>query len=297
VVKTKYTASRYKRKRISSVDIVISVILTTACVSMLYPFLNLFFISISDISKVSAAGGLLLYPQAITLDAYRYVYRYNNIWISFQNTVFITLVGTALSLVLTVSGGYSLSYKGLPGRNLMTVFVLVTMFFNGGLIPTYLVVKNLNMLNTRWALILPGAVSTWNLLLARNFFVGIPSEISQSARIDGASELHILRSIIIPLSMPIIATLTLFYGLGYWNTYRSAVIYNTDTALHTLQVVIRRMYTVKVDELELDSILKRPPTETIRAATVVFATVPIIAIYPYLQKYFVKGIMVGALKG
>lgn len=291
-----------KRNRFSVADVVIFMILTILCLTMLYPFLNLFYVSISDMSKITAAGGLLLYPQAVRFDAYKYILTYNNIWHSFLNTVFITLVGTTISLVCTCSGGYALAQRDLPGKGVMTVFVLFTMFFSGGLIPTYLVLKNLSLLNTLWVLILPSAVSAWNLILARNFFYSIPSELSESARIDGASETKILISIVVPLSMPIIATLALFYGLGYWNTYSNAVVYNTRQDLQTLQVIINQLYsaalsTADADELERQKELNIPPAQTVRAAAVIFSTVPILALYPYLQKYFTKGIMVGSLKG
>ena len=292
----------WKKKKFSVADAVILIVLTILCISMLYPFLNLFYVSISDMSKITAAGGLLLYPQNIRFDAYTYILTYNNIWHSFLNTVFITLVGTTISLACTCCGGYALAQRDLPGKGAMTVFVLITMFFSGGLIPSYLVLKSLGLLNTLWVLILPGAVSAWNLILARNFFYSIPTELSESARIDGASETKILVRIVIPLSMPIIATLALFYGLDYWNTYSNAVVYNTRQDLQTLQVIINQLYsaalsTADAEKLEKEKELNIPPAQTIRAAAVIFSTVPILALYPYLQKYFTKGIMVGSLKG
>lgn len=179
----------------------------------------------------------------------------------------------------------------------MTIYIIITMFFGGGLIPTYLNLRNLGLLNSLWVLIIPQAIVTWYMLLERNFFQGIPAELSESARIDGAGELGLLLRIMLPLSLPILATLALFYGVSRWNEYSNAIIYNSKQHLATLQVIIRRMYSSSIDEvLELDEEVP-PPTEAIRSATVIFATVPILCVYPFLQKYFAKGIMVGSLKG
>jgi putative aldouronate transport system permease protein len=169
------------------------------------------------------------------------------------------------------------------------------MFFGGGLIPNYLVIKNLGLLDSLWALMLPGAISTWNLILLRNFFQSIPSSLKESARIDGASELTILVKLMLPLSIPIIATLALFYGVGHWNEYMGAIIYINKAKLNPLQVIIRSMYNIAIEQLDGDSL--PPPVETVRCATVMLATLPMICIYPFLQKYFVQGMLVGSIKG
>ena len=289
-----------KLRRVELFDIVNLTLLTVICLTMFYPFLNLFFVSISAQSEVTAANGLLLYPKKIQLEAYKYVFTYNNIWRAYQNTIFTTVVGTILSLLLTCMGGYSLSRRGMPGRTVMTNFVLITMFISGGLIPTYLTMRDYKLLNSLWVLILPGCVSAWNLFLARNFFMGIPEDLKEACYIDGGNEVQTMLRIVLPLSMPIIATLTLFYGLGYWNQYSSAIIYNTRQEYHVLQVVVRRMYSSSMsdlltpEELELQ---RTPPTEVVRAATVMFTTAPVLAIYPFLQKHFAQGVMVGSLKG
>ena len=291
--------ARKKRKRPELFDCVNLLLLTLVCLTMLYPFVNLLFISVSRQADVSAARGMLLYPKSIQWSAYQYVFSYDNIWRAYENTLFITLVGTCLSLLLTCMAGYSLSKRGLPGRSLMTVYVLITMFINGGLIPNYLAMRDLHLLNSLWVLILPGCVSAWNLFLAWNFFMSIPEELKESAYIDGASELCTLLKIVLPLSKPILATLALFYGLGYWNKYSAVVIYNTKEQYQTLQVVVRRMYDSSITDLsgvDPDQ-LGQPPTEVIRAATVMFTTAPILLVYPFLQKYFAKGMMAGSLKG
>lgn len=281
--------------RKSAVDVIILIVLLLLCATTLYPLLNLIFISLSDMEDVMRSGGMLLYPRSIHWNAYDYILRYAGLADAYRMTIFITVVGTAINLVMTTLGAYVLSIRDMPGRNALMTFVLVTMFFGGGLIPTYLVVKGLGLVNTPWALMLPGAISAWLLVLTRNFFQGIPKELRESARIDGCSELMTLLRIMLPLSMPIMATLALFYGVGHWNEYINVVIYINDEKLNTLQVLLRRMYTSAIGEVDGDSL--PPPVETIRAATVALTALPIICVYPFLQKYFVQGMMVGAVKG
>jgi putative aldouronate transport system permease protein len=266
---------------------------------MVYPFLNLFFISVSEISEVMASNGLMLYPKSVTLYAYRYLFQYPYLAVSYANTVFITIVGTALALVMSSLGAYVLCRRDLPGRNLLTTFVIITMFVGGGLIPTYLNIRSLHLLNTLWVLIMPATISTWNMLLLRNFMMAIPLELTEAARIDGCGEVRMLVRIVLPLSLPILATLALFYGVGQWNQYSAVIIYNTKQTLQTVQVIIRRMYeSSSMDQVSMtDDFANRPPMETIRAAVVIFTTLPILCVYPFLQKHFAQGIMVGSLKG
>jgi putative aldouronate transport system permease protein len=289
-----------KRRHISLGYIVLVLLLTVVCLSMVYPFLNLLFISISGISDVMASNGLMLYPKSVTLYAYRYLLQYPYLAVSYGNTVFITIVGTALALIMSILGAYVLCRRDLPGRNLLTTFVIITMFIGGGLIPSYLNIRSLGLLNTLWVLILPAALSTWNMLLLRNFMMAIPMELTEAARIDGCGEFRLLVRIVLPLSLPILATLALFYGVGRWNEYSGVIIYNTRQTLQTIQVIIRRMYEVSTADAAMadrDALVGLPPMETIRAATVIFTTVPILCVYPFLQKYFAQGIMVGSLKG
>lgn len=276
-------------------DIINVIILLIVSVTTLYPFLNLFFISISSMADVVQSNGIMLFPKSIDLSAYRYVLKYGGLTSAFKVTVYITIAGTLLNLVMTSLGAYVLSNREMPGRNFLMTMVLITMFFGGGMIPNYIVVKNLNMVDTLWALMIPGAISTWNLILLRNFFQSIPASLKESSRIDGASEITILVRIMLPLSTPIIATLSLFYGVGHWNEYMGAIIYINKTKLQPLQVLIRGMYNVAIENLDGDSL--PPPVETVRSATVMLATLPIICAYPFLQKYFVQGMMVGSLKG
>lgn len=287
--------SNAKLNRLTWFDYFNVVLILLIGISTLYPLLNLIFISLSSTTEVAKSGGLLLYPKGFTLGSYSYVIKFAGLGEAFQNTVFITVVGTLINLVMTSAGAYVLSEKGMPGRDFLMWMVLVTMFFGGGLIPSYIVNRQLHLVDTLWALVLPNAIITFNLILARNFFQAIPASLKESARIDGASELRILFQIMVPLSMPILATLTLFYGVGHWNEFSNAIIYINSTKLYPLQVIIRNMYNTAVNQVQ-DNVLA-PPVEGVRCATVVLATLPIVCIYPFLQRYFVKGVMVGSLKG
>lgn len=282
------------KKRIKPFDIINLIILSLLGLTTLYPFINLLFMSVSSIEEVMKSSSIMLYPKSISFDAYEYVLKYGNLSNAFKITVTITVLGTIINLVLTTLGAYSLSNKNLPGRKFLMSLVILTMLFNGGLIPTYMVIKALHLIDTVWVLMIPNAISTFNLILMRNFFQSIPPSLSESARIDGCSEFRILMNIILPLSMPIIATLSLFYGVGHWNEYFNAIIYNNKNSLSPLQVLIRNMFANSVDMLDPDRL--PPPVETVRAATVILATLPIICLYPFLQKYFVQGIMIGAIK-
>jgi putative aldouronate transport system permease protein len=287
------------RQKTSPGYLLLLLFLTVICLSMVYPFLNLFFISISEISQVMAARGLMILPKSVTFYAYRYLFQYPYLAVSYGNTVFITIAGTLLALIMSTLGAYVLARRDLPGRKLISTFVILTMFVGGGLIPGYLNIRSLKLLNTLWVLILPAMISTWNMLLLRNFIMAIPVELIEASRIDGCGELRLLVQIIIPLSLPILATLALFYGVGRWNEYSSVIIYNTRQNLQTVQVIIRRMYEVTAvdSHLSSDELADLPPMDTIRAATVIFTTIPILCVYPFLQKYFAQGIMVGSLKG
>ncbi len=286
--------NRFKN-RVTFFDVLNVTILIILALTTLYPFLNLFIISISSMEDVVRSGGIMLFPKKIDLSSYKYVLEYGRLANALKVTIFITIVGTLLNLLMTSLGAYVVSNREMPGRDFLMTIILITMFFSGGLIPTYLVIKSLKLVGTLWALMIPSAINTWNLILLRNFFQSIPQSLKESARIDGASELTVLFRIMLPLSLPIIATLSLFYGVGHWNEYMGAIIYISKPDLYPLQVIIRSMYNVAVDELDADSL--PPPVETVRAATVMLATLPIICLYPLLQKYFVKGVMVGSLKG
>lgn len=287
--------SKTHLNKASAVDYVIWFVLVLFCLSTLFPFINVLFVSFANMKDIVESGGVLLFPKSIHLDSYKYVLQYSGLLNAYGVTIFITVVGTLINLIMTALGAYVTSNRDLPGRNAMMTMILVAMLFSGGLIPTYLVVRSMQLVDTVWALMIPSAISAWLLILMRNFFQGIPSELRESARIDGCSELGILVRIILPLSLPIFATLALFYGVGHWNEYINVVIYINDPDLSTLQLILRKMYTFAINQLDGDSL--PPPVETVRAATIMLSTLPIVMVYPFLQRYFVQGVMVGSVKG
>jgi putative aldouronate transport system permease protein len=295
------TSKKSHLHRMTIGDVVILFIVSLLGFSMLYPFYNLILQSFCPNWVITEANGVLFWPKDVTLENYKYVLIYPNVWNSYNNTIFVTVVGTALSLVMTTLGGYALSKRDLPFRMPMTLLILITMWFNGGLIPQYLNLRRLGFLNTLWVMIIPDTISTSNLLLMRNFFLGMPNDLKESAYIDGATEPVVLLKIVLPLSMPIMATMALFYGVSNWNEYTTPLLYNTKDDLHTIQVILQRMYRESVQRIQsMDDVYSSSSsiaTEAVRSATVVFATLPIVMVYPYLQKYFAKGVMVGSLKG
>ncbi|MCL6606052.1 MAG: carbohydrate ABC transporter permease [Paenibacillus sp.] len=269
------------------------------CIVMLYPFVHMLAISFSTPAEALRLG-IHLYPQKVSFYAWERVLTRDDIWIGFGNTIFRTVVGTVCSVIFMSMGAYPLSRKYLPHRNVYTMFILFTMFFSGGLIPTYFLIKSLGMIDTRWVYIIPGLVSTFSMLILRNFFQAIPEEIEDSAKIDGANDLRILFQIILPLSLPVLATLSLWSAVGHWNAWFDAVLYIQDPSKQVLTTFLRRV-VITGEDLSMISTATKGSTlgfaEPIKAATLMFTALPIIVVYPFLQKYFVKGTMVGSLKG
>jgi putative aldouronate transport system permease protein len=272
-------------------------LLTFVSLSMVLPFLHIAAKSLSSEAYVLSKD-VILWPRGFNLMSYEYVLTNKQFFYSFTNSIFITVVGTLVSMALTVLAAYPLSKKNLPyGRGLMLLFV-ITMFFSGGLIPTYLVVKEVGLLNSLWALILPGALAPFNLILVRNFFLGIPETLEESARIDGASNWRILYSIYLPLSKPALATISMFYAVGYWNSFFQAMMYITERRWIPLQMFLLQLVSdEKTADTALNDIFREITPETIRAAAILCVVIPILLVYPFIQKYFVKGIMLGAVKG
>ena len=265
-----------------------------------YPMWHILAASLSDATRIVSHRGLLFWPVGYSVEAYKMVFA--NRWITsgYLNTIFYVVVGTTLNVVLTVVAAYALSRGQNPIRHVVMLFITFTMYFSGGLIPTYILINNLNMTNTRWVLIIPGAVSAYNLIVARTFFAGIPVALEESAKIDGANDLQVLWRIFVPLAKPIIAVLTLFYGVSHWNAWFNASLYIQNRSLLPLQVFLREILiqnTTQSMTTSVDSVDKMMVGETVKYATIVVATAPILALYPFLQKYFVKGIMVGSIKG
>ena len=284
-------------------DTINTLLLVLVMLVVLYPLYFIVIASFSDPLEV-LSGHVVFFPKKVSLEAYKMVFRDAQILTGYRNTIFYTLLGTAVNIVLTVLAAYPLSRRDLAGRKFFTVMLAVTMFFSGGLIPTYLMVSNtLHLLDTIWAMILPGAISEWNVIIVRTYFqTSIPPELSEAAMVDGCSDFMLLAKVILPLSMPVLAVMVLFYGVAHWNSFFNALIYLNDKALYPLQLILRSILvqnTMSEDMLaEVDSLANRQVmAETIKYALIVVASAPIIAVYPFLQKYFVKGIMVGAIKG
>lgn len=268
---------------------------------VLYPLVYVLSASFSDPGAV-LRGELWLFPINPTIESYVRVFNNQDIWVGFQNTFIYTTLGTALNLGLSIMIAYPLSRKDFYGRNMLTIFLVFTMFFSGGMVPTYLLVRDLGMLNTIWAVIVPGAVSVYNVIIIRTFFQNIPNELRESAELDGCSNIQYLIKILLPLSKPVIAVMILFYGVSQWNAFFDALIYLTDRSLFPLQLFLREMLIqdqlsdmVQVSDSTLDA--HAMTVEGIKYAVVIVASLPMLILYPFLQRFFVKGVMIGSIKG
>ncbi|WP_127588669.1 carbohydrate ABC transporter permease [Paenibacillus koleovorans] len=267
----------------------------------LYPFLYVLMSSLSDSKLLLAHTGMLLWPKGFTWEAYKLVFQNPNILRGYANTLFVVTVGTTINLLMTCLGAYVLSRKGVPWTNTIMLAIVFTMFFSGGMIPSYLLVNNwLHLGNNLFALIIPGAISTWNLIVLRTSFGSISESLFESARMDGAHDFTILARIVVPLSLPVLAVMTLFYGVHHWNAWFSSMLYLRDRDLFPLQLILREILIQNSTEyMTSNSSAGEIETvgESIKYATIMAATLPILFIYPYLQRYFVKGVMIGSIKG
>lgn len=264
----------------------------------LAPFIYLLALSFSG-NQAIITGKVTFWPVDFTLDAYRFVMTIGRFAKAFKNSVLVTAGGTFLSIFITALTAYPLSKPNFRGRKVVLMFYIVTMLFSGGLIPSFLLVKGLKIYNTLWALILPGMLSVYNMLLIKNFIEALPEAIEESARIDGANSAQILFYIILPLITPAMATVALFYAVGYWNSYFPGMMYISDPGLKPLQTYLYevvRMASVPAHELPADTAISNITTQSVQAATILSSIVPILVVYPYLQKYFVKGLVIGSVK-
>ena len=272
-------------------------LLSLITIAMLYPFWYVVVCSFSSLSHIQNST-FILWPDGIHLESYKQVFRNDMVPTAYMNTIFITLVGTVISMLLTILGAFCLSRKKLPGHTVMTAFVIFTMLFSGGLIPTYLLVRKLKMINTLWSVIIPTAINTYNMIIMRNFFSSVPAELEEAATIDGASQLQYLLRILLPLSGASIATITLFYAVDYWNAYFYSLIYITKRQMLPMQAILRQvLMTTEIETLMYDAAVQTLPSEMLKDAMIVVTALPIICLYPFIQRYFVKGVMVGSLKG
>ncbi len=290
-------------------DAVNTILLFLLLIIVFYP---LYFVVIASVSSPMAvnSGDVLFYPVGWTLTGYTFVFKDSMLWHGYLVTIVLTLLGTMINLALTFTGAYALTKTHLPLMRPLMFLITFTMFFSGGMIPTYILVSNLKLRNTLWAMILPSAVSVYNLILVRTYMMkSISEEVLDAARIDGCSDWRLFVRIVMPLSTPIVATMALFYGVGHWNQFFAALIYISDQDLYPLQLVLRNLLLAGqnamtdmitggasgMDPQYIADLMQR--AEILKYAVIIVATAPILAVYPFLQKYFVKGIMAGSLKG
>lgn len=276
--------------------------LVVVLIAVAYPLLYIVSSSFSSPEAV-LSGRVFLWPVDPSLEGYREVFEYRKIWIGYRNSIYYAVVGTFINVVATVLAAYPLSRNKLMGRNAIMFLFAFTMMFNGGLIPTYLVVRSVGLLNTRWALMLPMAISVWNMIITRTYFkVTIPDELLEASQIDGCSDFRFVWSVVLPLSGPILAVISLFYAVNHWNQYFWALVYLRDLELFPLQLFLREILVQNEVSNEMigdiESATARDQLrELIKYALIIVASLPVLAAYPFVQRYFVKGVMIGALKG
>ena len=278
------------------------IMLTIVLILVLYPLIYVVSASFSSSSAV-LSGKVWLWPVEPTLEGYKAVFKNTMVLKGFTNTIFYTLAGTAINLILSVMAAYPLSRKDFRGRNVFMLLFVFTMLFNGGLIPTYLIVKDLGMIDTVWAMLIPSALSVWNVIIMRTYFqTTIPNELLEASQLDGCTDFRFLRSIVLPLSGPILAVIALFYAVGHWNQYFNAMIYLKRSELYPLQLVLRDILVqneVNIDMLgdAKTAAARQGLRELLKYSLIVVTSVPLLVVYPFLQKFFVKGVMIGSIKG
>ncbi len=268
-----------------------AVLLIFLCVLILIPLIHVLAGSFSDGMSYMGHSGLLFWPLNPTLDAYRAVIRNQNIWTGYVNTLFIVVVGTLLNMLFTLVAAYVLSRKNYMLKRIFTILVVFSMYFSGGMIPFFLVVKGVGLYKSTWALIIPSLVNVFNLIIMRTAMTGVPDSLEESAQLDGAGHLTILFTIITPLILPSVAVVGLYYAVSHWNSWFNAMLFIKERRKYPLQLVLREILILSDTDEDYTM------SETIKFATIVVATVPILTVYPFIQKYFVKGVMVGAVKG
>ena len=267
----------------------------------------LWFVVIASFSNPNELwlGKVVLLPKGFTLEAYEKLLEHRDIWIGYKNTIVYTAVGTFLNVVATVSLAYPLSRKSFMPGKLIMMMLIVTMYFSGGLIPTYLVVKNLGMVNNMWAMVIPGVISTYNVIITRTYFASsIPGELHDAAKMDGANNLEFLWKIVLPLSKPILAVIALYYAVGHWNDYYTALIYLYDKELFPLTCFLKNMIidtslsmegSFGASATEMEKMIRL--SQSLKYSTIIISVIPLLAVYPFIQKFFVKGVMIGSIKG
>lgn len=291
-----------RARRLSASQIVIGAALLLLAATILLPLLYVLAVSFTD-PAVYKPDAVILWPQKWSVDAYRVLLTSAGFWSALQASLFITVIGTALAVCVSASFAYMLSKRDLPGRRVILALVLLTLLFNAGLIPNYFLIRSLGLLNSWWSLILPGVTNAFTLLVLKNFFQSLPTELEDAARIDGANDLQIFWRIALPLSKAPLAAITLFSAVGFWNTYFNAIIYIDDSTKWPLQVLLQQVVLAQnsaaftnsgaLAQLQLQHAI---PPETVSMATVVVVTAPILLVYPFMQKHFAKGVLLGSVK-
>lgn len=290
-----------KKKKVTMPQIILIAVIMVFVLICVLPVINLASVSLSSKSAI-LRGDVAFFPVEPTPNAYVAIVRDASMIRSLFYTIELTLIYTAMAMVLTILLAYPMTKKRLRGRGFLSMFVIFTMYFNGGTIPTYLTIKDYGLINTMWSLILPGLISTYNMIILRSFISSLPGELEEAAIIDGANDFQVLFKIILPLSLPAIATISLFYAVGKWNSFSDALYYISSEALQPLQLklynLIKGSTTLDISTLEGNSAdLGYSISESIESASIIFATLPILVVYPFLQRYFVSGVTVGAVKG
>lgn len=285
---------KYKNKIINYVIMLFTLIFVLICI---IPFVSVIATSLSSNNAIISQR-VTLWPVGFNLEAYKTVFTDNAMIESLFYTILITLIYTGLSLLLTICVAYPLTKKALKGRNIFLFIIIITMYFSGGIIPDYILVKNLNLLDTSGALILPGLISVYNMIILKSFFTSIPSSLMEAAEIDGCTDIGVLLKIVLPLSLPILATLSLFYAVWRWNNFQDALFYISKPSLYPIQLKLYQIISISqgADVTSAENIQNAVTPEALKAASVMFATIPILIVYPWLQKYFVSGVMIGAVK-
>lgn len=290
----------FSDKVFSGVNLAVMLILL---VIFVWPLWFVLIASFSDPNQVWL-GNVILWPKGFTLDSYKALMEYKQIWTGYANTIFYTVVGTAVNVVATICAAYPLSRKDFVPRKFFLIMFMITMYFGGGLIPTYLVVSKMHLLNTRWAMIIPGMVSIYNVIVMRTYFMSsIPASLQEAATLDGANSFQYLVRIVLPLSKPIIAVIALYYAVGHWNDFYTALIYIYDNDLMPLQSFLRdmlmstKMTVNNISGLDAATVARKAQlAQTLKYSVIIVSTVPVLCVYPFIQKYFVKGVMIGSIK-
>lgn len=285
-------------------DAILYLILTVIVLCTLYPFWSQVVISLDGAGTDSTAysSGIVLLPTQLSFESYKLAFKFDALWSGYFNTIIRTALGVGLSVFFTAITAYPLAKKDLPWNRTFTSIILFTMLFGGGTIPSYLLIKELHLLNTIWSLVLPGMIGAFNVMIMRNFFRSIPDELEESARVDGAGYVRIFTQIVMPLSKPVLATIALWVGVGHWNAWFDSMIYISDPTKQVLQIVLRKII-IQNNMADINSVIQNIGNKTefsgrqLQSTVIMFSIIPMLVVYPFIQKYFVKGVMIGAIKG